>query len=337
MNRDFIKSVSTLKPQGLSFGGASGFGGGLDIPSSFGGASSQNSGFGQVASGLLNGLLGGSNQGGIPSGGGFGGGSSGGGFGQAAAGVLGNVLNSGGQGGKGGITAAGVTTAVGSAFGPIGTAAGAIVGKVLTELNFDENFNRMKKYGLSSWGASTDPSKELSDLQNHVLPIIEEQMSVMTDQNVGQVLTWLDGFIMFTHTGFKHLRENHARAGSTKAAYDSAMKKSLELREKFIGELVSSLKKAGVTINKKSTTVDFNSLEDRYTWHTGGKFDANHKYNVTYNNYTVTLPNVKTTPKNNGQNSNQSLNSQLNKEEAGSGGIISVIGIIALAYKILKG
>lgn len=215
--------------------------------------------------------------------------------------------------------------------GPAMGIAQGLVGDLLGSLNIGENIKLVKEYGISSWGASTSPDKELKEVSEFVVPIISDKMQQMNEQNVSETLSWLDGFIMFTYTAFKHLREHHARAGSTKAAYDEVMSFCVSMRKKSIDTVVNELKSSGFTVSKTSRSEDFNVLENTYQHFNGRKFDSNHKYNVRWNVYNITapvsIPNTSNPPKSSDGNVKQPSN--------GSGEDSSGNGLVGLGLKAL--
>lgn len=171
-----------------------------------------------------------------------------------------------------------------------GLGSGVALTPLLSALELDKNISLIQEFGLSSWGASTDPTRELAKVQEQVIPQIQQKLQSLTIDNANVSLTWLDGYIQFIYTGSKHLREHHARAGSTQEALKQVMSKMQELRRNFVVAVVDELKSKGMTVVKTEIRKDYKELENTYSYMDGQIMDSTHKYMVTYNSYKITPP-----------------------------------------------
>lgn len=155
------------------------------------------------------------------------------------------------------------------------------------KINVFEEFGKVLKYGLSSWGASTTPSQTLSSVVPHLETTVKNALAQLNDNNAGEILTFLDGFFEFHYTGSKHSLEHHSRARSTKEAHTQAMQVTKELKSKVMNPLLAEIKKYN-TVSYKTVSKDFNEIQNNpFVWHDGAIFDTSHKYMVSYKEYTV--------------------------------------------------
>ncbi|MBP0902388.1 hypothetical protein ACFSKN_02070 [Mariniflexile gromovii] len=249
-----------------------------------------------------------------------------------------------------GLLSGGKVDAASLASTAVNTVAGAIpiVGTItaglkgIIGLDVGAEIGNVLKYGLSSWGASTNPTQELASFEGHVMPLVQAKFTVMDESNVGATIQWLDNYLTFLHTGYTHLLEKHTRASATRKAYEAVQSKIGELRTTYVNDIVSKLKEAGAKVNTSPQNVDFNQLENTFTFPDDRKFDHEHKYNVVQKTYNIVLPVQQTasTPLDDTETEYVNQSGQIVQskvQEAGSGGAlgIAVVGIIlAKIFKI---
>ncbi|WP_299116864.1 hypothetical protein [uncultured Winogradskyella sp.] len=189
----------------------------------------------------------------------LGGGAVGGGaLGGALGGAVGGTASGGGLGGLLG------------GFGGIGNITN-ILGGIL-DFDLGQNLSNVFQYGLSSWGAGTNPEQEMQTLSNYMNPIIEDSVSKMNDSNIGETLSYIDAFHAFVYLAYKYLRKHHANAGSTKAAHEKAMDVVTKMRKDVVDGLVNSLQSAGYTVTNSSEVRNHKELDEVFQWHNGGDF-----------------------------------------------------------------
>lgn len=146
----------------------------------------------------------------------------------------------------GGIGISGLASAGANALIPgIGLALNPILGG----LGLDPNFSNVLKYGLNSWGASTDPEKAKQEFATGVIPEVKkyiEQIRQDPEKGLDQLQIYLDvGKAYYTV-----LRTEHSKANSTKAANDFFIEQFKKLQATTIDKIVSQLKSKGVIVTE---------------------------------------------------------------------------------------
>lgn len=185
-----------------------------------------------------------------------------------------------------------------SAFNPMSVTStaspisGSTTGLLAGLLGFDiqQNLNNVFKYGLSSWGASTNPEAQMQKITSYMNPIIQGKVNQLTKQNAAETLSYLDSFLAFMYIGHKYLRKHHARAGSTKKAYEQAMEFLTKLRKSVIDDLVSKLRDSGYTVSHKTVYSDQVQLNQIHDWHNGNRFGSKSSEKVAHKVFAVQAP-----------------------------------------------
>lgn len=156
-------------------------------------------------------------------------------------------------------TSGGSSTAVGDALeGVAGSLLSGVpfIGGFLTEIfgkmKIGENINLVKKYGWSSWGASTSPERSKALFAEIVYPRLTRNWQSINPENMGAVLTELYAYLMMQKRYSAKLRKHHSRAGSTKKAHDWAQQELARLIQGGVMDVVSKVRSKGVKVTTES-------------------------------------------------------------------------------------
>lgn len=197
----------------------------------------------------------------------------------------------------------------------------------------------VSEFGWNSWGASTNPTQEMASVEGHVMPIIEGKIQSINDANVGEILTWIDGFLMFTWRGAKRLRDHHSRAEATREAHTKVMDKILELRKKFVTDYAYQLHQKGAKVSSVKVVEDFNKLESVYTYAENRKFGHYSDFKVEYKKYTIDTSTINLVDKvveTVVDESGKLVEVVKDNQQKAGMGIVGLLGIAGLAYSLLK-
>ncbi|MBL4568762.1 MAG: hypothetical protein JKY69_03605, partial [Flavobacteriaceae bacterium] len=150
-----------------------------------------------------------------------------------------------------------------------------------TGLDFQTNINNVLTYGLSSWGATTTPEGikgKIDELGAYVSSILSQNDPV-------NALTLFNKQLKRLLTYYKHIRANHARAGSTKKAYD-LMISAINDYLKIESELASKLRTSNYNLSvNQETALGVENIFTDTSGHTVGTdgHNENNPFKTAYN------------------------------------------------------
>ncbi|WBL20759.1 hypothetical protein [Zunongwangia sp. HRR-M8] len=211
---------------------------------------------------------------------------------------------------------------------------GSIVKGVLDKIGLADNLSNVFKYGLSSWGASTNPEQHQADFAQKVLPFVEQKLSSINAQNITDVLNELDFHLRSNHYMFIALRDKHSKAKSTRLANDWTQKELNNLLMKIWTESRAQLKASGATLSRKSVRYSPQIIHQRARQiYTGATFNTPRDYetymNKTYYEYSIKYPEASKIERN-------PETGELEVKQANSGGLLGLAAIAFGAFKYLK-
>lgn len=138
----------------------------------------------------------------------------------------------------GDLVATGLDVGLGAATGGIYTLASTALSAVFG-VSINEGVSNMTNYGANSWGASTTPEgigQHISEFQKY----IEKQLSIIENGQIQKGMNELGRFLWWGQSFYGRMRQNHAKANSTKEAYDMA----IDFFQKGIHEIWKPLEKS---------------------------------------------------------------------------------------------
>lgn len=122
----------------------------------------------------------------------------------------------------------------------------------ITGVNVFEELDKVKKYGFSSWGASTTPEA----FKSYFVRADARIKKSVDALNAGDfsAINELQKFIKWGMVHWKYMRANHARAKSTKLALDSGIAYANKMNESILVPLMSKLSNQDFLIKRNVTT-----------------------------------------------------------------------------------
>lgn len=239
--------------------------------------------------------------------------------------ALGGLIGSGGD--VSGIATVGLNAATGGLFSPVSSFL-----STLTGFDIMGNIGNVTKYGLSSWGASTNPDEMQLFLQN-AEKTINEHVSKISNMDIDS-LTEMSRYINWGVQFYTRMRKNHAKAKSTQLAYDMAIKAFTKFKTDLLNPLVSALKSKGL-ITELSVTKKANDYPMQ-----NGNYPYSSDPAINYSEFTLNQDKYRELLLKQ-QELQQSANTDENQievstSEAGSGGVLGFLGLLAFAYYKLK-
>ena len=137
---------------------------------------------------------------------------------------------------------------------------GALAKNFLDSLGLQENIDLVFKYGLSSWGASTDPDKMKGFFAETVWPWVQIQFDSIEGSNAQQVINKMDSRLRANMYYYQALRDNHSKAGSTREANDWAQAELAKLCSTIANDMVAQFAAKGIKINKEISKVPVSQM-----------------------------------------------------------------------------
>lgn len=163
----------------------------------------------------------------------------------------------------------GITGALSTlAIDPTGTS--AIISTITSILPIGDimaNVTNVFKYGLSSWGAATDPVKAQAEMEVYFKFLDGILTAVRTSTNAQAMednLNELERAARYYDEMFRASVDRRSWAGSTTAAFELMDELGTKFYQDTVVPLISSLKNAGYNISSTTTTSRFGDLDHIY-------------------------------------------------------------------------
>ncbi len=236
------------------------------------------------------------------------------------------------------------TTAGGGIVGALSTLAvdpsgiSAIIGTISSIIPLDQimaNVTNVLKYGLSSWGASTNPDGETKLAQTEIQDLVGI-FKQMNDNNTEEIINKVELRSAYISQFYYNMRHFRSWAGSTEAGFQ----KHYELIEKFRSEtlvpIVAKIKSSSYNINETTITSSFVTERGNVPViaHPDKRFTEVQNYRpFFYTKYKITAPTVTQQPLQPLQyNPDGTINTQAQPTaNSNIGKILGIGGAIAMA------
>jgi len=198
-------------------------------------------------------------------------------------------------------------------------------------LDFETNINNVLTYGLSSWGASTNPDQSTAKFNQDAVPYIQNLLQDLTATNIEANINEAEKYLTFLIALETHKLRDHSNAKSTKLGRQVIIDLATKLRKDTVRNLLTELKSKGATIN--TTQLRENNAQITYKWSpTDNSFHGDGGYN--YNSYKILVPVQQPAtqiPTNNNQLPTTNQQQPTNSNDT----MLKVAGVGALAWFII--
>jgi len=152
------------------------------------------------------------------------------------------------------------------------------------------NLSNVFKYGIDSWGASTNPEKEQERIA-FGMNNLQGLLSSMNDSNVEQNLNEIEFISCYYAKYYRASLSRRSWAGSTEEAFKLHAKAFEDFRTKVLNPLLSDLRAKGATITSATKTGAFADYErEMLPWQDPNNTTSEKNGNFIYTVYTVKLP-----------------------------------------------
>lgn len=155
-----------------------------------------------------------------------------------------------------------------------------------------DNVNNVLKYGLSSWGASTNPEKIKTDIQKYMTylqGVMSNIQKATTTKALQDNINELERASRYYSEMFAASLQRRSWAGSTEAAFQLEDKTFDDFYAKYVAPLMQNLSNAGYTYTTSRASAKFGDLDVIYQ---GPESDQNttaeKNGSFNYNVYTIT-------------------------------------------------
>lgn len=228
--------------------------------------------------------------------------------------VFGDLLGSGDNGSNGG--------GLGSALTGLGLNA---LQNLLGGFDLMGNLSNVLNYGLSSWGATHTPEGYKVHIK-YWATLLANQVEQIKSGSLEHPLNELSKWIAWGEARHRYMRTNHAKAKSTKLAYDSGINFFVEQKNNLLLPIISEFEKMKLIGSRHSIT------EKVVPFYWDGKTVSSSDNNMTTTWMKYTIDTKRLDELNNVSNNEVKDNNAeyvgVNKNQGGSGMNILALGLL---------
>jgi hypothetical protein len=124
-----------------------------------------------------------------------------------------------------------------------------------------DNISNVLTYGLSSWGASTDPASAQKFFQGTIRPAVSSLLTDLNADNLEENLKQVSKILEHGIALYKHKLAKHFKAGSSKEAAKQNIQMYSDLKSETLNKVVSQLKSANVIVKTVQATATDSELK----------------------------------------------------------------------------
>lgn len=200
----------------------------------------------------------------------------------------------------------------------------------LLGIDLKTNFSNVLKYGLSSWGASTDPQKQQQRIDVDMNKL-QDLIQSTNDSNLVENINRMEFISTYVAQYYKKMLARRKWAGSTTEAFKIHQKVFEQFRSEVLTPMIDKLRAIGAKVSYVTNTDEFYKYEaELLPWNAPDNTSAEKNGTFTYRVYSILMPvkpNVKVDEQGN-------LTTEPTSE-AGMGSLVGIGVAVALA-KIFK-
>jgi len=201
-------------------------------------------------------------------------------------------------------------------------------------LDFQTNINNVFTYGLSSWGASTNPEKQqqyIKEETDYILSVLGK----INDSNITEVVNEAERAITYGHQSYEHSLARRSWAKSTEAGWKVHIDAMKKVRTETVDKIIAQLKTKGVVVSYTTKSEPEQNLENLYRNRIASdNTTAEKNGNITYKVYSFQVP-VKQPTIQTATNNNQLSTTSQQQPTSSNETMLKVAGVGALAWFII--
>ena len=117
----------------------------------------------------------------------------------------------------------------------------------LLGIDIGSNINNVLSYGLSSWGAATNPDKQTLLAQQDITPLAE-MLKTLNETNIVDMINYVEYKTAFIYQFYINMAGFRSWAGSTKAGFKKRSELIGEFRTNVLKKLIDKLPSHGIDV-----------------------------------------------------------------------------------------
>ena len=203
-------------------------------------------------------------------------------------------------------------------------------------LDFQTNINNVLTYGLSSWGASTNPEKQqqyIKEETDYILSVLEK----LNDSNITEVINEAEKAITYGYQSYEHSLARRSWAKSTEAGWKVHIDAMKKVRTETVDKIIAQLKIKGVIVSYTMKSEPEQNLENLYRNRiSSDNTTAEKNGDITYKVYSFKIPAPQINTITNSEQQQNTIQPTTNQQQPiVSNNTLKLAGIGALAWFIL--
>lgn len=204
-------------------------------------------------------------------------------------------------------------------------------------LDFQTNINNVLTYGLSSWGASTNPEQQqqyIKEETDYILSVLEK----INDSNITEVINEAERAITYGHQSYELSLARRSWAKSTEAGWKVHIDAMKKVRKETVDKIITQLKSKGVIVSYTMKSEPQQTLEDLYRSRvSSSNTTAEKNGNITYKVYSFKIPAPQINTTTNQEQQQNTVQPTTNQQQPiqSNDTLLKVAGVGALAWFII--